>query len=198
MRWVIISPRGRGEGGERIRAGARVSHAMGEGKQWGIMFRDFIRQAGQQWGWMERYGGGKGGEFPHAMTSGEGLKPLLWPPAQENQLSCMEHDRVGAMGARDKRTLWRGQGGTGVGQRDGQRDNAHGHPTPLVYPPTFCLARRSTGKNTPSRKFSRKSKRENALSLPCPVINTLFVSQNVARFRYSMISRYPPQNPDFT
>ena len=52
--------------------------------------------------------------------------------------------------------------------------------------------------NTRSRKFSRKSKRENALSLPCPAINALFVSQNIGRFRYSMISRYPCQNPDFT
>jgi hypothetical protein len=30
MRWPIISPRGRGEGGERIGAGAKLSHAIRE------------------------------------------------------------------------------------------------------------------------------------------------------------------------
>lgn len=33
---------------------------------------------------------------------------------------------------------------------------------------------------------------------PHPAINALFVSQNVARFCYCVISRYPHQNPDFT
>jgi hypothetical protein len=43
--------------------------------------------------------------------------------------------------------------------------SAHSHPTPRVYPPTFCWARRSTVKNTLCRKISTKCKRENALSV---------------------------------
>ena len=147
---------------------------------------------------MEREGGGKVGEFPHAMTSGEGSKPLPCPHAQENQLSWHRAGQSRARWERETSGPMVGPRRDGDGPAGRPAGRAHGPPTPRVSPPTFCLARRSTVKNTLCRNFSRKSKRENALSLPCPAINALFVSQNVGSFRYSMISRYPRQNPDFT
>ena len=104
------------------------------------MFRDFIRQAGQQWGGMERNGGQERRGICHAMTSGEGSRPLLWPPAQENQLSCMDRDRGCVMGVRDKRTLWRDGDGT-TGRTAGRpAGRAYGPPPPHGSTPDLLYA----------------------------------------------------------
>jgi hypothetical protein len=103
MRCLLFPHRegAKGVGSERFRAGEIVSHAMGEEEQWGIVFRDFIRQSVQEWSGMERDEGQQRRGICHGMTSGEWSKPLLRPPAQENQLSCMEQDRVGLDGTQN-------------------------------------------------------------------------------------------------
>lgn len=88
------------------------------------MFRDFIRQARQEWGKMERYEASKGGELCHAMTSGEWSKPLcgaykrilayqsgpMGPTGQGSGGKCSHSGLIGGTKARPAR-----DGGTASG-----------------------------------------------------------------------------------
>lgn len=106
---------------------------------------------------MERYEASKGGDFPHAMTSGEWSKPLLCPPAQGNQLSCMERDRVERDGTQDgsagqadhRRTQGQGQRRT-AGQHNGTTRTQPPHPTGL--PPNLLLGAAVNGEKYPVSK----------------------------------------------
>jgi hypothetical protein len=129
----------------------------GRGKQWGIRIRDFILPARQEWGWMERERGRERRGICHAMTSGEGSKPLLRPPAQENQLSCIEQDRGGAMGVRDKRTHRRGQDGTAGRTAGRPAGRAYGPPPPHGSTPQPSAWRGGQrGKIPPLQNFLEK------------------------------------------
>lgn len=61
------------------------------------MFRDFVRQAGQEWGRMERRRGQQGAGMTHAVTGEGGSKPVTSPPAQETHLSCIGRRERGGM-----------------------------------------------------------------------------------------------------
>lgn len=95
------------------------------------MFRDFIRQAVQEWGKMERYEASKGGELPHAMTSGESSKPYGGAYKRITSYQCEPMGQAvrGSGGKRSHSGPMAGprrDGDGTTGRTAGQR--AHGHP----------------------------------------------------------------------
>jgi hypothetical protein len=85
---------------------------------------------------MERDEGQQRRGICHGMTSGECSKPLLRPPAQENQLSCMDRDRGSMMEARDKRNQGRAKAKAKGGTASGTTRTAtppHGSTPDLLY-----------------------------------------------------------------